>query len=100
VSREAFEKWAEEAGFLLCIASDEGYAWQATESALKGWNARQPEIDALKAEVKRLRKDAEERDRLVALFVEWWTNDDCDNAYYFNQVMKCKSACAAMKEPK
>lgn len=35
-----------------------------------------------------LRKVVEERDALVRLFVEWWINDDCDNSYYFNQIMK------------
>jgi hypothetical protein len=52
--REEFEQWARRIGY-----ADEFDVPLMKHAAYEGWQARQPEIDALKAEVERLRKDAE-----------------------------------------
>jgi hypothetical protein len=49
-----FESWAKRLGY-----ADEFDVPLMKHAANEGWNARQPEIDALKAEVSRLRVDAE-----------------------------------------
>lgn len=58
--REEFEKWAVSEGRSIKPASEyspQVYASSASNNALDGWNARQPEVDALKAELKKLRCD-------------------------------------------
>lgn len=58
-TREDFEKWAAEEGRSIKRSNPDyapkPYASAATNNALDGWEARQPEIDALKAENERLR---------------------------------------------
>lgn len=55
MSREAFEKWARTEEFDVFHDGAE-YVDHSTNCARVGWQARQPEIDALQAEVMRLRE--------------------------------------------
>jgi hypothetical protein len=54
--REEFEKWAASKGLIVERGRGglEGYVQMGTGFALWGYEARQPEIDTLKAEVERL----------------------------------------------
>ena len=54
-SRKEFEDWAKRMGY-----ADEFDVPLMKHAAYEGWQARQPEIDALKAEVNRLRGNAEQ----------------------------------------
>jgi chromosome segregation ATPase len=49
-NREEFEKWAKNEGLQICKGQPWEYLNGFTSRAAQGWNARQPEIDALKRE--------------------------------------------------
>jgi len=54
--RERFEKWASNHGLSIELRSNGHYERVATLAAWDAWNARQPEIDALKAENEAFRR--------------------------------------------
>jgi hypothetical protein len=90
VDRVGFEKWAESEWESYYEASAANM-----NAAQEGWNARQPEIDALKAEVEKLRNAAKP-------VIDYWFEDDqnrthddhnkafleLSNAYYRRSAMK------------
>lgn len=58
-----FEIWAAAKGMSLRKYSSGQYMVYSTDYAFRGWLARQPEMDALKAELKILKASIQETER-------------------------------------
>lgn len=54
--RGSFERWATEEGYSICCDTSNQYRNVSTRAAWEVWQARQKEIDSLKAEIEELRE--------------------------------------------
>ncbi|WP_396957695.1 hypothetical protein [Nitrosomonas sp.] len=58
-TRDEFEEWASDNGYISCLKrkKDESYFYGMTARAWDVWQTRQQEIDALKDEIERLKSN-------------------------------------------
>lgn len=66
-----FDKWAGNVGFPTTMWENHSYKSTRTHDALSGWNARQPEIDTLKAENTELKAEIN-RLKCDPAQIPWW----------------------------
>jgi uncharacterized small protein (DUF1192 family) len=95
MSRESFEKWAKD-GFMLQKSFSDTYRSTITNVAWEAWTARQPEIDALKAEVQHWKANHDNMVNRSRVLIER-TDIPLERVNAFNQIGELKSEIERLK---
>lgn len=93
-TRDGFEKWAIKEGYAVKDFIADQYPYLSTQAAWNAWQARQQEIDALKAEIEKIKNDGLMTNK--NLFERWFAINGYDdhllseseNGEYLNETTK------------